>query len=152
VTFKQGAVILGTATLSSGAAGYTAAGGQLPGGSDVITAVYSGDSNHASSTSPSFTETVNKASTTTALTSSANPVGANQPVSFTAALASAAGIPVGNVVFKDGKTTIATVASSSGVATLNITFAKTGQHTIHANYQGNGNYSSSTAKLLQTVK
>ena len=60
VTFKDGATILGTGTLSgSPTATATFSTNGLATGSHTITAIYSGDSNFAGSTSGNFTQTVN---------------------------------------------------------------------------------------------
>lgn len=56
VTFKDGTTTIGTATLASGVA--TLAVSNLSAGSHVITAVYSGDSNHTSATSATMTHNV----------------------------------------------------------------------------------------------
>ncbi len=62
VSFMQGKIVLGTATLSDGSASFTTS--TLEGGSHSITAVYGGDSNFAGSTSRDddaapLTQTVN---------------------------------------------------------------------------------------------
>ena len=59
VTFKDGETLLGTSTLSNGVATYDTS--DLSVGTHSITAVYSGDANFASSTSPIATLTVTKA-------------------------------------------------------------------------------------------
>jgi hypothetical protein len=56
VTFQDGSATLGTGTLSGGTATVTSSG--LAGGVHSITAVYGGDANFASSTSPVLTQTV----------------------------------------------------------------------------------------------
>src|SRR5438309_2235059 len=56
VTFQDGTSALGTGTLSGGAATFITSG--LTAGTHSITAVYSGDANFASSTSPGLTQTV----------------------------------------------------------------------------------------------
>src|SRR5207247_9140460 len=53
-------------------------------GSHSITARYNGDTNFSGSTSTALTQTVNKASTTTSLTSGTNPSVFGQSVTFTA--------------------------------------------------------------------
>jgi hypothetical protein len=56
VTFNDGATVLGMGTLSGGTATFTTSG--LTGGTHSITAIYGGDANFASSTSPGLTQTV----------------------------------------------------------------------------------------------
>ncbi len=82
VTFYYGSIVIGSGTLAGGTV--TCSSAQLPVGADVITATYSGDSNFNGSTSPNYTQTVNKANTTTTLTSDVNPSVFGQSVTFTA--------------------------------------------------------------------
>jgi hypothetical protein len=151
VTFKSGSTVLGTGTLSGGTASLTAT---PPVGKDSITAVYGGDSNYAGSTSAAFSETVNKASTATALASSLNPSSAGQSVTFTATVsitAPGAGTLTGTVTFKDGSTTLATVALSNGTASFTTSALAGGSHKITASYSGDSHFNSSSASLTQTV-
>src|SRR5271157_3532819 len=82
VTFKRGANVLGTGTLSSGSATFTTSA--LPVGTSTIQAAYGGDLDFAGSTSNAVSQVVDKATTTTALVSSPNPSGVGQAVTFTA--------------------------------------------------------------------
>jgi hypothetical protein len=82
VTFKDGTTTLGTGTLSSGKATFTTS--TLTAGSHSIIGSYAGDSNCNSSASSGLTQTVNKANTTTTLSSSSNPSAYGSPVMFTA--------------------------------------------------------------------
>ena len=52
----------------------------------TVTAIYSGDASFTNSTAPTITQTVNKAGTTTSVTSSVNPSVFGQGVTFTASL------------------------------------------------------------------
>ena len=65
VTFLDGDTLLGTAAANGGTATFTTSA--LSAGSRAITAVYEGDANFSGSTSPTLTQTVLKASTTTSL-------------------------------------------------------------------------------------
>src|SRR5262249_23074138 len=67
VEFFDGTTSLGSTAISSGAAALSIA--SLSGGSHSITAVYSGDLNLGASVSAPLTQTVNKASTTTTISS-----------------------------------------------------------------------------------
>jgi hypothetical protein len=78
-------------------------------------------------------------STTTKLTSSANPTTAGQPVTFTAAVASSSGkaIPTGLVVFTDSTAVIGVVPlDSTGHAVLTTPSLAVGLHPIMAVYIG----------------
>ena len=118
--------------------------------------VYNDDTNFNSSTSPSLTQVVNKAATSSVVTSSLNPSNFGQTVTFTAtvsALSPGAGTPAGNVIFRDGATTLGTVSLVNGKATLSTGSLSRASHTITAAYQGNTNYSTSTSpSLTQTVR
>ncbi len=152
VVFKQGTLVLGSGTLSGDAASYTTTALQLSGGEDAITAVYKGEANHAASTSAAYTEKVDKAATTTSVGTSGSPSTSGSLVTFTATVGSGAGTPAGNVVFKDGTTVIGTVALSSGSAQLATSALAVGTHTIHAHYDGNGDYAVSSGQVAQDVE
>ena len=83
--------------LVGGAATYTKTKVRV--GTHAITAEYLGDSDSAPSTSPVLEEVVNPASTTTVLTSSADPSSVGQNVTFTATVTSSTGLDLrlGNV-------------------------------------------------------
>lgn len=149
-------------TAIGGCASQPVSGGQatcttsaLSAGSHPITAVYSGDSNYAGSTSDTLTQTVTKIATTTSLSSSANPSVVGQPVTYTAAVS-----PVpdgGTVAFTDGGAAIGgcgsvTVGANTGTATCRVTYTATGGHNIAAAYSGDGTYAGSSSNTVnQTV-
>jgi Big-like domain-containing protein len=148
VTFKDGATSLGTISVVSGQASLSTS--SLAGGSHSITAVYSGDGSFAGSTSLAFPQTVNKASTTTVLTSSPNPSKHGQTVTFTATITPSTA--TGTVSFFDGSTLLGTGTLSGGKATFATSRLSVGTHSITANYGGDGNYSTSpSAVLTETV-
>jgi hypothetical protein len=129
----------------------------LSGGTHSITATYGGDSNNAGSTSPTLTQIVGTASTTTSLTDTlANPVSgqpANQPsvgqaVTYTATVSPA---PDGGTVnFTDGGASIGcdAVAVTNGTATCQQTYTAIGSHSISAAYSGDNNFGSSSGGPL----
>lgn len=154
VTFKAGNSPLGKGTLNNGSATYTTKPTQLAAGTPSITAIYGGDATHAPSTSSIFSQTVNKAATSTTLSSSPNPSGVNQTVTLTATVTAPSGLPVptGKVQFARGNTILGTVALSGGTATLNTSFTRAGSYALKATYQGSTNYLSSSASLVQVVQ
>ena len=152
ITFKRGTTVLGKVNLVNGGASFTTNPTQLPGGSSSITAVYSGDSKHAASTSSVLTQVVNKAATTTTFVSQPNPSAAGQSVTLTATVSAGPLTPTGNVLFKNGGTTLGKAALSNGVATINTVFSTAGAFSLTATYQGNGNYQVSSGSLVQTVQ
>ena len=157
VQFLDGSTVLcAAAPLSAGTATCTSSAAAE--GTDAITATDGGDSNFNGSTTASpYNETVNPASTTTALKSSANPVVTGQPVTYTATVAVAApghGTPGGTVAFTDGGTGIQGCAAqplSSGQATCQVTYtaAQAGVHTITASFTSSStDFSGSTSGAL----
>jgi len=152
ITFKQGAVaVLGTGTLSGGTATFFTS--TLTVGTKGVTAVYSGDSNFASSTSKAVSQVIRKATSATTLTSSQNPSTHGQPVTFTATVAPQfSGTPTGTVVFKDGTKALKTVTLSGGVANFTTSTLTSGTHTITATYNDSTSFDgSNSAPLTQTV-
>lgn len=92
--------------------------------------------------------------TTTTVTSSANPVAAGQPVTFTAAVTSTfAGVPAGTIFFVDGTTTIGTaVLDGTSHATFTTSSLAGGTHSISAAYGASGLYlPSNSAPISQVV-
>lgn len=97
----------------------------------------------------SFTLTVDKASTTTAVTSGANPSVYGQPVTLTATVTPGA---TGTVTFAEGATTYcSSVGISVNQAKCVISSLSGGTHTITATYGGNANYNGSSGTVSQTV-
>ena len=153
VTFSDGVTSLGSANLANGQASFTLS---APGiGSHSITANYAGDGNFSSSSS-TVAQTVNKASTSTALTSSPNPSTISQSVTFTAAVtvvAPGAGTPTGSVTFNDGSNQLANVPlGSNGTATFTTPTMAVNSHSITAVYSGDVNFNSSTGRMTQNVQ
>jgi len=147
VTFLDGTTSLGTATVSSNAAQLSLA--NLSAGSHSITAKYSGDANFTASTSSSVTQTVNQATTTTAVASNLNPATFGQSVTFTVTVQpSAGGTPTGTVTFLDGTTSLGTVTVSSNAAQLSLSNMSAGGHSITAQYSGDANFSASTSAIF----
>ena len=153
ITFSDGATSLGTTILTNGQASFTLSA--LVVGSHSITASYAGNSNFNSSTS-TLAQTVNKASTATILSSSANPSTTGQSVTFTAAVnvvAPGAGTPTGTVTFNDGSTALATLPlSSSGTATFSTSTLAVNSHSIAAVYSGDASFTGSTGSMTQNVQ
>ena len=154
VTFYDLATSIGTGNTTGGVATITTS--SLTSGVHSITATYAGDSSFQTSTSKVFKQTINQNSTTTLLTTSANPNTYGQPVSFTATVTSATPggpTPTGTVTFKNG-------AAALGVATLNAQGSASmttltlgaGVYSITAAYSGDALSAKNTsAALNQTV-
>jgi hypothetical protein len=143
----------GTISLTNGSASYTTS--LLAAGSHTITASYAGDINNLAANSNALIQVVNVATTTTTLATSNASVLLTAPVTFTAQVTGGStSIPTGNIVFKDGTTTIGTIGvNGSGVATLTTSTLSAGTHTITATYQGDTDYNSSiSAPLTETIQ
>src|SRR6266849_6193958 len=151
VTFNDGATVLGPGTLSGGTATLTTSG--LGAGVHSITAIYGGDANFASSTSPALMQTVSKAASSTSVVSSNSSSNRGVVVTFSATVtSSAASIPTGTVTFQDGVTTLGTGTLSGGTATFATSGLGTGAHSITAIYGGDANFTGSTSPILtQTI-
>jgi hypothetical protein len=154
VEFKQsGVTIVGCSaqTISSGIA--TCIVASLGVGGHSITAVYSGDSNYAASTSPGLIQTVYKKASTTSVSSSLDPSMVGQSVTITATVSAA--VATGTVEFKQSGVTIVGCSAqtiSSGIATCIVASLGVGGHSITAVYSGDSNYAASTSPgLIQTV-
>ncbi len=153
VTFKAGTTVLATVAVgSAGTATYTSSAFTVA--THAITAVYSGDSNYAGSTSAAFSQVVNQAATTTSLASPVNPSTFGQSVTLTATVAAVApgtGTPAGSVQFYDGTTLLGSHGLTGGVATLVTTKLATGTNTIIAVYVASADYLTSTSSALSQV-
>jgi hypothetical protein len=151
VTFKAGQTVLGTGSLSSGTA--TLSTSSLSAGSFNIVAIYGGDAQFATSTSGSLTQTVNKASTTTVLSSAPNPSSVGQVVTLTANVTSSTGVtPSGTVRFQQGSTTLATrTLDGTGSASFSTSTLSKGTHNIKAVYGATSALSGSTSAIVTQV-
>jgi hypothetical protein len=149
VTVYDGTTQIGTGTLSSsGSATFSTSA--LTAGAHSLTAVYSGDSNFTSSTSPAVSVTVSNATkiaTTMLLSASATQLTSGQSVTLTASVApqSGSGTPTGSVTFLDGQTQLGASPLSAGSSSFTSASLSTGTHSITATYSGEANYSASTS-------
>ncbi|MBI5031535.1 MAG: Ig-like domain repeat protein, partial [Chloroflexi bacterium] len=151
VQFKDGSTNLGSPVALSGGNAILITS-TLSIGTHIITAVYSGNANFITSTGTlSPNQSVNKANSTTSLSTSPNPSTFGQTVWFTAtvsALPPGSGTPTGTVRFRDGNTNMGSpVALSGGSAILITSTLSIGTHIITAVYGGDANFKTSTGTL-----
>lgn len=133
--------------LSSGTASFTST--EIPAGTHDVRAIYLGDGDYSGSIGLGASLTINKANTTTTVTSSRNPVPEGVAVIFTATVNSSTGVvPSGNVTFDVGGLSVTEALDSAGKATYEITFASSGNKTVEASYAGNGNFNASNSTVL----
>jgi len=124
VQILDGSAVIGSTTESGGNFALSIA--TLTAGVHGLRAAYLGDSLYASSTSTAISETVNKATAGTTLSSSLNPSAVGQAVIFTAHVAPAAA--TGSVSFYDGSTLLGTGTLSGGVASFSTSSLARGTH------------------------
>jgi len=155
VTFTEGATVWASNVTVNGSGQASFSTTALGVGSHTITATFAGASGWANSSGNAPAQVVNKAATTTALSSSLNPSVYSQPVTFTATVTATAGsgVPAGTVTFKNGSSTLGTgTLNGSGVATFTISTLPAGALSITAVYGGSTNFNTSTSPVLtQTV-
>ncbi len=133
---------------AAGVAELTYTGPYLTAGNHTVTATYAAQGNYAAST-VTVPFTVNPGASATVLTSSLNPALPGNSITFTATITGAGLTPTGNVAFRDGSTTLATVAlDGSGVATFTTSALTVGNHTITAVYAGSSRYATSTSNTI----
>jgi hypothetical protein len=147
VSFFDGVTLLGTATLSSGTA--TLSSSAFSVSSHSLTAIYAGNSNFTGSTSSTTTLVVNKASTTTSLIVSPNPVTYGQRATLTATVSPSTA--TGTVSFFDGVILLGTATLSSGTATFSSNAFSLSSHSLTATYAGDSHFTSSTSSATILV-
>jgi hypothetical protein len=86
---------------------------------------------------------------TVAITSSANPVLLQNPVTLTVSAGSAA---TGTVTFMDGTAVLGSAALSNGIAAYTSSSLAVGSHIITASYSGDANFLPTTASLTEVVQ
>jgi len=151
VNFTTGTTVLCSAALLSGSAACTTS--SLSVGTQSVTAVYSGDTNFAGSTSAAYSQTVNRASSSVAVLSSAAPSFFGQTVVFTATVTGPGATPTGTLTFSDGSTTLCNgVSLSNGAATCSAPSLTVATHNITASYSGDTNFSSSSGGMSEVVE
>jgi hypothetical protein len=149
-TFTYGSTTLCNAVALTGGTA-TCTYSALPLGSDLFTATYSGDANFTPS-SGSVTQTVNRASTTVGVTSSLNPSGLGQALTFMATISPQyGGQASGTVTFKNGAATLGSSSVNSNIASLTTSSLTVGTHSITAIYGGDSNFTGSTSLVLSQV-
>ncbi len=145
VKFMDGATVLGgvPVLLNSTTRKATFTTSSLALGTHSITAVYSGDSLNATSTSPVLTQVV-KQTSVLLLTSSENPAKVYDAVTFTVAISetpSGGTAPAGAIVFSADGSLLpnGTIAIANGSASYTTSLLAAGSHSISATYAGDAN-------------
>lgn len=156
VQFRDGSTVLATASLSAtGSASFSTS--SLTAGSHAIVAVYSGDTNDATSSSASLALTVQQLATATTAQPGSNPLSAGATEHLSAAVGIASGStaqgPItGTVTFREGSTTYDSVALDDAQhAATDLRNLSVGTHVISMVYGGNANYAASSTTVTVTV-
>lgn len=154
VVFTANGVTIATASLSaSGSA--TATVSTLGAGTYSIVATYSADVHFAASASTPVPLSVTGATSSLALSSSANPAALGQAVTFTARVSPAQGtsLPTGTVTFSEGATGLATITlNASGIATWTTSSLSLGSHSITARYSGSADFNPASDSVTETIQ
>jgi Bacterial Ig-like domain (group 3)/Divergent InlB B-repeat domain len=123
-------------------------------GNHFITAIYSGDANFSGG-SATLIQKIHASGSTTRVSSSPNPSGFGEPVTFTAMVTSrtaGAPTPSGMITFRDGSSLLAQrPLSRAGSASFNTSTLRTGSHTINAVYSSDTVFASSSGNTKQTI-
>jgi hypothetical protein len=137
VNFSDGGTLLGTSSLNNGIASFNVA---FPNAAThTLTAAYLGSGSFYASNSNQLSQSVNRTSTTTAVTSSLDPVQPNKPVTLIATVTTQYGSRAGGTVtFTSGSATLGT-ASVNGYGALQVSFPTDGTYSIVATYSGDAN-------------
>jgi Bacterial Ig-like domain (group 3) len=156
VTFTEGSTVWASNVPVNGSGQASFSTAALAVGSHIITATFTGGTGWGNSNGNAPAQVVNKAATTTAISSSANPSVYSQPVTFTATVTATApggGVPTGTVTFKNGSSTLGTgTLNGSGKATFTTSTLAVGALSITAVYGGSTSFNTSTSAVLtQTV-
>ena len=164
VTSSDGTTLTGTVTFFDGASNIctipvtqttscpASAGTNFVAGTHMLTAVYSGDATHQSSTSNGVPVIVLPDVTTISVTSSTNPAIYGQGVTFTATAQGDHAVPSGQIEFLDGSSVIAAATlNPAGVATASTSSLTIGMHSITAHYAATQNFGAATSAALSEV-
>jgi large repetitive protein len=135
--------------------GVATLGTTLAVGTYTITTSYAGDGNFTPSTGGPLSQTVTQGSSTTSLAALPSPAVFGQSVTFTATVAAVApsvGTPTSTVTFTIDGTAQAPVAlNASGQAILTTAALAVGSHSVSAVYNGDGNFTGSSAAPIAEV-
>jgi uncharacterized repeat protein (TIGR03803 family) len=151
VRFNWSSYSIGTATLnSSGVATLTLS--DLSADAYPLFAVYTGDTNNGTSTSPILNQVITQTTSAAAITASPNPSTQGQSVTFTARITSPTATPAGPVTFTAGKTVLGSVELSDGKAKFTTSTLAVGSTKVTVTYPSDADISGSSASVTQVVQ
>ncbi len=149
--YVNGTAFGSTLAISAGGTATLTAANNLPVGTNLVTAAYSGDGTFAASTALPLTLTVviGTGVTNTALTVTPTPAQTTQSLTFTAAVITQSGTaPTGSVAFYYGTSLLSTVPVFKGTATLKGYYFSVGTYNFTASYLGDGANAVSTSPMV----
>lgn len=149
VIFRDGLTALGSATVGHGGIARLSTA-MLSVGNHAITAEFAGSGTFGASKSPSITQSVVKAASSTSVSATPNPLPLGSEVKITAQVTAGA---TGMVEFTENGALIAsTSVNAEGRATLGVTFGVAGSRFVTAKYLGDGNFfGSQSSDITVTV-
>jgi hypothetical protein len=150
VSFSDGGVLLGTATLDAdGRASFTTSA--LTAGKHTITVSYSGAANYLESVG-TIARTIDVAPTVANVTASTTSAAFGQLVSFACSIATkvSTSVPTGTVTIKDANTVLGTATlDASGQCTFSTASLSVGLHRIRVVYNSDANFEGSTSRYVE---
>ncbi len=151
VTFADGPTIIGAASVVNGVASLTLS--TLPAGAHSIVASYAGIPAYGQSSSAALSLTVQPGTTSTQLSSSANPAVGGAKLQLTATVTGNGTAPTGMVTFMDGAATLGSATlGKSGTAVLALaTPLSVATHNLVAVFAGDTYNNGSTSAILGEV-
>jgi len=152
VQFSTNFSVIGTSKLVNGTA--TLATSFAQPGSQLISALYSGNLDYNSSSSPLFNVNVLMNSTFTTLAATPNPAIAAQPITLTTHVTSSTvkqPTPSGTVELMDNGGPIGSAQLVKGTASITLSSLAVGTHSITSSYQGDTGFNPSNSSALSVV-
>jgi len=139
-------------TLATGPYTFNIPAGGLSGGTDTLTATYSGDTNFAEA-SGTATVTVSKLAPAITVTPSATSINSNAALTVTGTISGTGPTPTGTVTLAGGGYTSGTITLSSGSYTVTIpaNSLTAGADTLTVSYSGDTDYAAITGTSTVTV-
>jgi large repetitive protein len=149
VTFTGGGIAIGS---QAAAAGPAIISPIFAPGVQSIVATYSGDTDSSGSVSAPLSLQILIATTTAAVTSSADPSIVLSSVTFSAKVAGNGGIPTGTVTFTADGTALGTASlDATGSASLSNSALAVGSHSITVSYSGDANNAPAISPAITQV-
>jgi len=146
-----GGTPLGTAITNLNGVAILTLTDSLASGNYTFTASFAGDAYYAAGSSPSQDINVSTTASSTAVTSSINPLASGQTILFSAVVTNnTPTVATGSVTFMDGTNSLGSITlDSTGTATYSTSLTTLGTHSITAVYSGDSRFSGSTSAALQ---